>query len=199
VKLTDPGLLGMTSSFTPLKGFGPADEQDWTANLGMLNWDDSSIVFTKRNLVEFLRRVGVTVDPSWKNMKEIPRYAKLGQKLDTAGTPLEPSASTSSAAPSSGPVQGGFKPSRRVRQNPGGITTLNIFGESDESPPFPPATQATSPKASEPPTSDNAIEEQEGSANKEESVASHEGPRPSRRVREVPGGKDSINDILGDY
>jgi len=63
----------MTSSFTPLKGFGAGDEQDWAANLGALSWDDSSIVFTKRDLIEFLRRVGVTVDPNWKNVKEIPR------------------------------------------------------------------------------------------------------------------------------
>jgi len=190
----------MTSSFTPLKGFGPGDEQDWAANLGALSWDDSSIVFTKRDLIEFLRRTGVTVDPNWKNVKDIPRFAKVGQKIDTGEAPPESSTSTSTAAPSSGPVQGGFKPTRRVRQTPGGLSTLNIFGESDDTPPFPPAARTTSANVSEPPTSDDVIEEQQpaAGADQAEPLPTREAPRPSRRVRDFPGGKDSINEIFAD-
>jgi len=130
-------------------------------------------------------------------------FAKVGQKLDTGEAPPEPSTPTSTAASSSGPVQGGFKPTRRVRQTPGGLSTLNIFGESDDTPPFPPAARTTSTKVSEPPTSDDVIEEQQpeapaAAADQAEPLATREAPRPSRRVRELPGGKDSINDIFAD-
>jgi len=106
--------------FIPSEGFDTSQERDWAATLGVLDWDKTSVVFTKRDLVEFLRHVGVTVDTDWRNISRLPRYASIGrfdgplpaadEKKDTASASLVPESN-------SPPVQaaGGFKPSRRVR------------------------------------------------------------------------------------
>ncbi|KAF8321805.1 hypothetical protein DL93DRAFT_2051379, partial [Clavulina sp. PMI_390] len=138
--------------FTPKPGFSASDEKDWKANLGMLDWDNSSIVFTKRELVDFLRYVGVTVDPNWTNVSKIPRYAKIGKAL-AAGA-----ASDSAVGAENSPM---------------------------------PASTSASPAA-----------EKASSLSLEEAAPAQQGQagfRPTRRVREIPGGKDSINSIFGDF
>jgi hypothetical protein len=62
------------SSFTPTSPVNMSNEKDWAANLGylvvalppshsqwfslgMLDWDSTSIIFTKRSLMEFLKFV----------------------------------------------------------------------------------------------------------------------------------------------
>ncbi|KAF7984066.1 hypothetical protein HWV62_17616 [Athelia sp. TMB] len=60
-------------TFTPSATFDPTKEKDWQANLGMLDWDTTKIVFTKRSLLEFLKSTGTTVDPNFTNLSKLPR------------------------------------------------------------------------------------------------------------------------------
>jgi hypothetical protein len=43
------------STFTETSPVNMSSERDWANNLGMLDWDSTSIVFTKRSLMEFLK------------------------------------------------------------------------------------------------------------------------------------------------
>ncbi|OAX33658.1 hypothetical protein K503DRAFT_775391 [Rhizopogon vinicolor AM-OR11-026] len=173
----------MTSTFTPSQAVDMSKEKDWPVNLGMLDWDTTSIVFTKRSLVEFLKYTGTTVDPGFGNIQKLPRYAKFG-KLTSTGE--EPAATiTSPTVPLTGngrllaeeftddalstappppedtqselDAADRFIPTRRVRTRPGGhdsISTLFVDNSKDE-----------------------------------EFV-------PTRRVRQRPGGDDNIEGLF---
>ncbi|KAF8334030.1 uncharacterized protein EI90DRAFT_3050753 [Cantharellus anzutake] len=193
----------MMPDFVPAEGFNASNERDWAATLGMLDWDKTSVVFTKRELVDFLRHMGVTVDTDWRNVSKLPKYASIGRFNGFLSA--ENKETSSASAPSAAippPVQaaGGFKPSRRVRTVPGGPSTINkLFGEDDESSTFPPPKVASPPAtATEPPTSDEleknldelSLEETERQA------AFKTAFKPSRRVREIPGGQDTISQLF---
>ncbi|OJA14942.1 hypothetical protein AZE42_09381 [Rhizopogon vesiculosus] len=77
----------MSSTFTPSQAVDMSKEKDWPVNLGMLDWDTTSIVFTKRSLVEFLKYTGTTVDPGFGNIQKLPRYAKFGKLTSTGEEP----------------------------------------------------------------------------------------------------------------
>lgn len=59
--------------FTPLTDVDEYNTKDWPVYLGKLDWDTTSIVFTKRSLLEFLRTVGVTVEPGLNEIQKLPR------------------------------------------------------------------------------------------------------------------------------
>lgn len=161
-------------------------------NLGMLDWDTTSIVFTKRSLVEFLKYTGTTVDPSFSNIQKLPRYAQFGKLTTTEEQPSEtvtsPTVSSSesnrllaeeftddalsiappppTATQTTQPAQtrspgrpdamGDFKPTRRVRTQPGGHDSIgNLFGDE-------PLAQFI----------------------------------PTRKVRQRPGGEDNIEGLF---
>ncbi|KAG2358697.1 hypothetical protein BDR07DRAFT_1611766 [Suillus spraguei] len=177
----------MTSKFTPSQVVDMSKEKDWSMNLGMLDWDNTNIVFTKRSLVEFLKYTGTTVDPGFSNIQKLPRYAKFGKLMSTEEEPPEtatnPTTSSlesnrllaeeftddalSTAPPpptATQPVQssppgspGDFKPTRRVRTQPGGHDSIgNLFGGE------PPQAQFI----------------------------------PTRKVRQRPGGEDNIEGLF---
>ncbi|THH33004.1 hypothetical protein EUX98_g1227 [Antrodiella citrinella] len=174
-------------------------EKDWAASIGMIDWDSTSIVFTKRSLLEFLKYTGTTVDTNYNNIAKLPRYAKFGKisepdpATDATASAPEVSAVTTSEA-TTADTNVGFKPTRRVRAPPGGEThdLFNHHVDDDALASAPserdvtgnPATSASSaPMATEvfaEPT-DQPV---------------HTGFRPTRRVREGPGGKDSLFGIL---
>jgi len=148
-----------------------------------LDWDSTNVLFTKRSLIEFLKYTGVTVDPNFTNIAKLPRYAKFGKVTeaevvgDTAvQADSDPAAETDS-----------FKPSRRVRTVPGGPHT-DIFAPEDigdalsHAPPRP--IIDAEPSAST--TEQLTAEEEEIGINFTSSV------KPSRRVREDPGGNTSL-------
>ncbi|KAF8553417.1 hypothetical protein OG21DRAFT_1414408, partial [Imleria badia] len=158
--------------FTPSQAIDMSKEKDWPMHLGMLDWDNTKIVFTKRSLVEFLKYAGVTIDPGFTNIQKLPRYAQFGNMVQVVMT----TSSTSAVQPpaSSGvqqlfeeefpddalataPLSGGFKPTRRVRTIPGGRDSIgNIFSDEET----------------------------------EQFV-------PTRRVRQRPGGTDNIEGVSG--
>lgn len=200
----------MSSTFTPTNVVDMEKEKDWAASLGMMDWDNTRIVFTKRTLIEFLRYTGTTVDTNFHNIQKLPRYATFG-KL-TSGAPDQPAEETAAAASTpaaaapeptpESPDNGGFRPTRRVRTAPGG-DTHDIFGHyvDDDALANAPPRQAAAPQAPAP----QQEQEQEGTPSHarkqsgsfwEESPAPKAGFRPTRRVREMPGGRDSISEIL---
>ncbi|SJL00165.1 uncharacterized protein ARMOST_03477 [Armillaria ostoyae] len=179
----------MSTSFTPSVTIDMTKEKDWPANLGMLDWDNTNIIFTKRSLIEFLKYTGTTVDTNFTNVQKLPRYATFGtfspplHQLDATEAAASPSASPAteqidafkptrrvetpqhpvSAAPAEEEQEYGIpfastvKPSRRVRTEPGGKSSLGSFWGEDPAP--------------------------------EEFI-------PTRRVRQRPGGQDNINDLF---
>jgi len=190
----------MASTFVPLEGLFPTNkEREWAGTIGMLDWDTTKIVFTKRQLVDFLKYTGVTVDVNAGNISRLPKYASFGKLVAGSGVneaadvaPVAPVAAVSHAA-ATGRVDD-FKPTRRVRENPGGKQTLNVFGgdDSEEESVVPPAR----PMAREEPIPLASV--QKGLSISEAGSNPMPGFKPTRRVREMPGGKQSINLFGGD-
>jgi len=162
-------------------------ERDWSHNIGMLDWDTTQILFTKHSLIDFLKYVGVTVDPNFQNIAKLPRYAQFGKlsKEEPAG---QPEASEGTAAKEEAPADD-FRPSRRVRTAPGGQSS-GIFEEETTQPTlmFAPSRNGESAPTEKPAAPTAATEDAQD--------VETPGPssyRPSRRVRTAPGGKDSLS------
>ncbi|KAJ8468998.1 hypothetical protein ONZ51_g9282 [Trametes cubensis] len=201
------------STFTPSETIDMSKERDWPAKLGMLDWDNTNIVFTKRSLLEFLKYAGVTVDPNFTNIQKLPPalgYAKFGKissdspaGAEAAPTGDDAAAPASAASTSPATVADDFKPTRRVRDPPGGVTH-RLFGtdvDDDDAlamaPPKPTAAPEPTDTAA---TDDSRLKSRRTTS----SVAGlwdapepDNGFKPTRRVREMPGGKDSISGLFG--
>ncbi|KAG8801287.1 hypothetical protein FRC17_006680 [Serendipita sp. 399] len=145
----------------------------------MLDWDDTRIVFTKRELLNFLKYIGTSVDPNFNNISKLPRYATFG-KLE--GDPSPVGAGASGDASASGATGGDFVPTRRVREAPGGRSTFALGIDSEDALAAAPPKEAPAPA---PKKTDTAEEEPQGLP----------APNlvPTRRVRDPPGGKDSLS------
>ncbi|KAF9232971.1 hypothetical protein BU15DRAFT_54467, partial [Melanogaster broomeanus] len=164
--------------FTPSTAIDMSKEKDWPMNIGMMDWDNTKIVLTKRSLMEFLKQIGVTVDPGFVTIQKLPRYAQFGTLTanpDADGTTTEvPSSakpeaqrifeeeftddalSTAPPPPTNNSAEsGGFKPTRRVRTTPGGVDSMGSIFSDD--------------------TQENFV--------------------PTRKVRQRPGGADNIEGV----
>jgi len=198
-------------TFTPVSVTDPAKEKDWAYEIGRLDWDNTKIVFTKRSLLEFLRYTGTSVDTNMSNISKLPRYCQFGKITEGEPAPAqaEHSASAASATQDAKPAAPAsseefFKPTRRVREAPGGTQHLNLFdGE------FADDALSNAPKASvsanqdtpaAAPTSTGVAEDTTTSTTQTADIPKSgiEGFVPTRRVREAPGGKDSLGSIWGD-
>ncbi|KAK0483398.1 hypothetical protein IW261DRAFT_945553 [Armillaria novae-zelandiae] len=188
----------MSTSFTPSVAIDATKEKDWPANLGMLDWDNTNIIFTKRSLIEFLKYTGTTVDTNFANVQKLPRYATFG----TFSPPLNQLDATEAAAsPSASPAIeqiDAFKPTRRVRTVPGGPHT-DIFGndfqEQDDALASAPQKESQSQQVETPqhPISAAPVEEEQ-----EYGIPFASTVKPSRRVRTEPGGKSSLGSFWGE-
>ncbi|KAI6028311.1 hypothetical protein F5J12DRAFT_804485 [Pisolithus orientalis] len=160
----------MSSTFTPSRDVDMTKEKDWPLNLGMLDWDSTNIVFTKRSLVEFLKYAGVTVDPGFTNIQKLPRYAKFGKMATNEAEPAGIAETTLPAVTET-------SPNRRL--------LAEEFTDD--------ALSMAPPRPSEGNVSDDAIKPVstvEGSTGTGDF-------RPTRRVRTTPGGSSSIASIFG--
>ncbi|KAI0637336.1 hypothetical protein C8Q77DRAFT_1097076 [Trametes polyzona] len=199
------------ATFTPSDVIDMAKERDWPANLGMLDWDNTNIVFTKRSLLEFLKYAGITVDPNFTNIQKLPRYAKFGKlSADATATTDASSAGTEAteSTPPAASASSDFRPTRRVRDPPGG-RQHNIFGDvadDDALAKAPPKPSAVAQEQASPdPQGDAVAGDSEPKSRRTTSVAglwdapdtNNTGFKPTRRVREMPGGKDSISGLFG--
>ncbi|KAH8102850.1 hypothetical protein BXZ70DRAFT_752540 [Cristinia sonorae] len=173
------------ATYTPTNTVDMSKERDWAASIGMMDWDSTSIVFTKRSLLEFLKYTGTTVDTNYSNIQKLPRYAKFG-KITEAAPETEASAEGETAASTTEANTDAdeSKPSRRVRSPPGG-ETHDLFGHYVDDDAL----------ANAPPT-DNASKSDASGTIPSEAVHIATGFRPTRRVREMPGGKDNLAGIL---
>ncbi|KZV80727.1 hypothetical protein EXIGLDRAFT_845322 [Exidia glandulosa HHB12029] len=186
-------------TYTPKEVVDPAKERDWAYALGCLDWDNTAIVFTKRSFVEFLRYQGTTIDPNWGNVSKLPRYAQFGTIADADGTPAtfapagekkDPSRTTATGA-ESGASTSDYKPSRRVTSPPGGKETNSIFSEQE--PVVAPPPRAPRKLASMQETPRDEVEEEVVAPAPQSDQPAF---KPTRRVREAPGGHDSLKDLI---
>ncbi|CAE6475510.1 unnamed protein product [Rhizoctonia solani] len=186
--------------FTPIQVVDRSKEKEWPHKLGVMDWDDTRIVFTKRQLIDFLKYVGVTVDTNFAQIAKLPRYAEFGtisgESSNAGAIPVETSAAPVQAeSASSNPGDSSWKPTRRVRTVPGGVQSIQL-GDGDEPPswaaPSAKATTAAPTAAPAAPTPASPEPEYRG-------VVDSDGQpfKPTRRVRTAPGGKDSIGAFLG--
>ncbi|KAF9066855.1 hypothetical protein BDP27DRAFT_1329861 [Rhodocollybia butyracea] len=178
----------MSSTFTPSNVIDMSKEKEWSVGLGMLDWDTTNIVFTKRSLIEFLKYTGTTVDTNFGNIQKLPKYAKFGKM--SAG--VASSENTPSITPSTSTTaeEEAFKPSRRVRQVPGGAHT-ELFGDNEAGDALStaPPKEVDETEIGSPSITHEEVQEEDEHTGI--NFTSH--VKPSRRVRTVPGGKDSLS------
>ncbi|KAJ3507613.1 hypothetical protein NLJ89_g6205 [Agrocybe chaxingu] len=180
----------MSSTFTPSTTIDMSKERDWAPALGMLDWDNTSIIFTKRTLLEFLKYTGTTVDTNFQNISKLPRYAKFGKLSSAAPDAVDSSATAedTTSDPASSPET--FRPSRRVRTAPGGPTS-DIFGHDVNDDALSQAPAQTSDARLNNPAP--AVATSESTQDSEpQGLDFGSSNKPSRRVRENPGGNSSL-------
>ncbi|KAN0061908.1 hypothetical protein ACQY0O_005903 [Thecaphora frezii] len=154
------------STFTPNPNFDPetSNPKDWAYQLGCLP-QTHHIVFTKADLINFLKQHNVHVGPNFTELAKLPKYASIGKLSDTAGASEAPSqsaaaqeASSSSPHPATAAKEAGsakvvytssgevFRPTRKVRELPGGgsaqITSLFSGGQDQDEEQIRPAAPA---------------------------------------------------------
>ncbi|KAG8988572.1 hypothetical protein FRB90_002683 [Tulasnella sp. 427] len=202
----------MPATFIESDAIDMSKEKDWAYQIGLLDWDKTQIVFTKRELLDFLTSVGVTVDTSLLKIQKLPRYAKFG-KFSGETAPATSASRNEAAAEESGPLASsgssnppaGFKPTRRVRDAPGGKTSA-LFGDDEEEDPAPPARKPAAPEPEEPEISSPRRSGPRGGggptlgglgmAEEDNPPKKTDGFKPTRRVRDNPGGEDHLHDLF---
>ncbi|KAG5727585.1 hypothetical protein E4T56_gene12351 [Termitomyces sp. T112] len=177
-------------SFTPVDVVDMSTEKGWAADLGMLDWDSTNIVFTKRSLIEFLKYTGTTVDTNFNNIAKLPRYATFGKISEEA---LANSSTTET-------TENDLKSTRSTRTAPSS-SIGDLLGDHIEDDAL----------ASAPPKEADPVAANEGFKPSRRVRTTPGGPssignlwdtseaeqfKPTRRVRQGPGGQDNINDIL---
>ncbi|KAF8633747.1 hypothetical protein AX17_004403 [Amanita inopinata Kibby_2008] len=179
------------STFTPSTIVDMSKEKEWPANLGMLDWDSTSIVFTKRSLIEFLKYTGITVDTNFNNINKLPRYAKFGRLTAAAD------AGESSQSPTESPdsvEDTSFKPSRQVRASTG-IHDIFNHDEGDDALSLAPKLNANTVQTQQVPMTDVVEPKASSQAEGETGTTNASSFKPSRRVRTTPGGQSSLANL----
>lgn len=49
-----------------------AEPKSWASTIGMMNWDQDKIVFSKRSLLEFLKSCQMTVGTNYTEIQKLP-------------------------------------------------------------------------------------------------------------------------------
>ncbi|SOV05648.1 uncharacterized protein UDID_06375 [Ustilago sp. UG-2017a] len=161
------------TSFVPNPNFDKenSNPKDWAYHLGCLP-QKHHIIFTKEDFVVFLKQHNVHVGPNFTELSKLPKYATIGKLTvsDGAGpssaasapavaqqqpsrtqqsvvnTPAQTEENANVVYTSSGEV---FRPSRKVRQLPGGgsaqVTALFGSGAEEEEQAPTPARPALTP------------------------------------------------------
>ncbi|KAG0705221.1 hypothetical protein DFH29DRAFT_908183 [Suillus ampliporus] len=179
----------MTSTFTPSQSVDMSKEKDWPMNLGMLDWDATSIVFTKRSLVEFLKYTGTTVDPGFGNIQKLPRYAKFGKLTSTEEQSPEMATSpTVSSSESNRLLAEEFTDDALSTAPPPTTTQLNQTSSQGN----PDAVDEFKPT--------RRVRTQPGGHDSIGNLFGDEPPQaqfvPTRKVRQRPGGEDNIEGLF---
>ncbi|WVR05360.1 hypothetical protein IAU60_002374 [Kwoniella sp. DSM 27419] len=127
------------STFTPIHPFEMDQPKTWGGTIGMMHWDNDKIVFSKRSLLEFLKSANVTVNQNFSEIQKLPKYATFGRfsqaATDAAVADLveaeigDPTTEASTTRESQTTVP---RPSRKVIDPPGGKQSIRLFGEEYE-------------------------------------------------------------------
>lgn len=137
------------ASFVPNPNFDRenSNPKDWAYHLGCLP-QKHHIVFTKEDLVLYLKQHNISVGPNFTELSRLPKYATIGKLTlsdDVCESSMMPAPQAAQQAESSGQVNENkvvytssgevFRPSRKVRQLPGGgsAQVTALFGGEDES------------------------------------------------------------------
>ncbi|KAG9127525.1 hypothetical protein FRC07_012678 [Ceratobasidium sp. 392] len=179
-----------------------SNEKDWAYKIGLMDWDDTKIVFTKRSLIDFLKHVDVTVDTNFAQLSKLPRYAEFGKVSSEAPAAAPAEASATQAAPSASarapadPSDPNWVPTRRVRTAPGGAQTFSFGDNEDEV--VPPPRGAPAPVPAPAPAAPEV--QPQAPADSGYHVVDNDGNifKPTRRVRDNPGGRDSVHALFSD-
>ncbi|QRW14431.1 hypothetical protein RhiLY_13430 [Ceratobasidium sp. AG-Ba] len=173
------------ATYTPVKVVDD-NPKDWGYKIGLMDWDDTKIVFTKRGLVNYLKHKSTdhSTSLSTRTPLNFPNFL---------GTRTSAPAAQDSTRTSASPADSGWIPTRRVRTAPGGAQTFS-FG--DDEPAGATASRATVPE----PAPQAQAEPAPAAAKPEYRVVDNDGNifKPTRRVRDNPGGKDSIASLFSD-
>ncbi|ORY29954.1 hypothetical protein BCR39DRAFT_558780 [Naematelia encephala] len=205
------------STFTPVHPFDMEDPRSWGATIGMMHWDNDKIVFSKRSLLEFLKSCQLTVNTNFTEISKLPKYATFG-RLSQAATDaavadlveaeIADPTTDSPVHPSKSTVP---RFSRKVVDAPGGKQNIRLFGEEYEE------TDALSlapPRDGgdgvdveierlerlkvhvEPAVEGGAKIEEPKDEPAERVTNPPPGFKPSRKVREGPGGPSTMGQTL---
>ncbi|WWC69232.1 uncharacterized protein I206_103169 [Kwoniella pini CBS 10737] len=205
------------STFTPIHPFEMDAPKTWGGTIGMMNWDNDKIVFSKRSLLEFLKSAGVTVNQNFSEIQKLPKYATFGTfsqaATDAAVADLveaeigDPTTDSSSLPHNRTTVP---RPSRKVRDPPGGKQSIQLFGEEYEEEDAlslaPPRDGGNGVDVeverlermrvhAEPVVDNGAHIEDDNNKSERVSNPAHDF-RPTRKVREGPGGASSMGAAL---
>ncbi|KAG9098491.1 hypothetical protein FRC06_006340 [Ceratobasidium sp. 370] len=194
----------ITYSYTPV-AVVDSNEKDWAYKIGLMDWDDTKIVFTKRSLIDFLKHVDVTVDTNLAQLSKLPRFAEFGKisgEAPAAAAPAEasaPKAAPVAARAPADPSDPSWVPTRRVRTAPGGTQTFS-FGDDEEVAAPPPRVAPVPAPAPAQPAVPVQASKPEAPADTGYRVVDNDGNlfKPTRRVRDTPGGRDSVHALFSD-
>lgn len=79
----------MTTSATLFQANALSDNpRDWKGEIGLMNSQSTSVVFTLETLTNWLKTLQIEVDANLSEFKNLPKFAQLGKM--TAGSPPEP-------------------------------------------------------------------------------------------------------------
>ncbi|BEJ12425.1 hypothetical protein CspHIS471_0208850 [Cutaneotrichosporon sp. HIS471] len=121
-------------TFTPVHPFKMDEPKTWAQTIGQLNWDTDKIVFSKRSLLEFLKSCQLTVNTNLTEIQKLVEYATFGRMSQAATDEAvkdlieaeindfdDSKASSSEAA---------TRPSGKVVDTPGGKQSFKINPEA---------------------------------------------------------------------
>ncbi|WVQ78468.1 hypothetical protein IAT38_000554 [Cryptococcus sp. DSM 104549] len=200
------------------------DPKSWGPTIGMMNWDNDKIVFSKRSLLEFLKSADVTVNQNFAEIQKLPKYATFGKfskaATDAAVADLVEAEIADPTTESSLPASKATVPRRAPAAAGGG--NLRLFGEEYEeqdalslAPPrdggdgvdveverlerlrvHVEAEKEGGAKIEE--SKEDKAKRQEAEAKEEAGRVSNPPPgfKPSRKVTQGPGGASSMGSIL---
>ncbi|GHJ87006.1 hypothetical protein NliqN6_3408 [Naganishia liquefaciens] len=195
------------STFQPVHPFDLENPRSWAETAGTMDWDTTHICFTKRSLLDFLKQVGVSVGTNYTEISKLPKYASFG-KFSQAATneAVKDLVDAEIADPSS--ATSNVHTTRKVTQPPGGPTSVTISGEKYEEQD---ALSMAPPRGSETATGSGQQDEGAtlthteqaelasvtmGTDGIERPPGAVPGFRPTRKVREAPGGKSDMSNLL---
>ncbi|ORX33796.1 hypothetical protein BD324DRAFT_638618 [Kockovaella imperatae] len=126
------------TTFEPIHPFDMSDPKSWAKTIGMMNWDNDKIVFSKRSLLEFLKACDLTVNTNFTEIQKLPKFATFGRLnkeatdaavADLVEAEIADPTTDSSVHPSKSTVP---RTTRKVTEPPGGRGSFRLAPQEYE-------------------------------------------------------------------